>query len=459
MKKTILSFGLLLSLVACSEKKTVNYALLTGKIENVGTNIITINKEGQALKKEIVLQPSGTFIDTMTSNPGFYLVNVGRNRARVYLDYGNEINLTADNKDFYGSIEVSGKGAEITNYVRFKNKKIAELKGKSAVFYALEEVDFKNKVKSIRQTLSHIIDTFKGIKPEFKALEKRSLDYNYLLDLSRYASGYHSARVKNPDYKASKEFLAELDTININNEKEFKLSSEYRQLIINHYVSQIRDLERKESIDYMFAKVKVHSKIPNEYIKNELIFSGAEYAMIKLENFEEYYKIFIGASTNEKNNTKITEVYNNLSKLNKGKVSPKFVDYKKNTGGTLSLDDLKGKYIYIDLWATWCSPCLAQVPYLKKIEKAYQGKNIHFLSISIDKPKDYDKWKQMIIDKDLGGIQVIADNASKSQFAQDYFITAIPRFIVIDPEGKIIDKQAPLPSDPKLIELFNTLDL
>ncbi|MCG1037307.1 TlpA family protein disulfide reductase [Polaribacter sargassicola] len=459
MKKIILSFGLFLSLMACSEKTSIDYALLTGKIENIDTKVITINKEGQPLKKEIVVKPDGTFIDTIKTKPGFYLVNVGRNKALVYLDAGNKINLTVDNKDFYGSLKFSGEGSEITNYVKFKNKKIAELKGKSAEFYALEEVEFKKKVKNIRETLSNVIDTIKGIKPEFKALEKKGFDYNYLLDLSKYASGYHKARVNNPNYKASKEFLAEFDTLNLNNEVEFKRSSLYKQLVVNYYVNEIRDLSEKDSIDFMVAKVKVHSKIPNEYIKNELLFSGAEYAMIKIENFEEYYQTFISASTNESNNAKITAVYNKLSKLNRGQVSPKFFNYENNAGGTLSLDDLKGKYTYIDLWATWCAPCLAQVPFLKKIEKAYHGKNINFLSISIDNPKDHDKWKKMIADKDLGGIQVIADKSTKSQFAQEYFITSIPRFILIDPNGLIIDKKAPLPSNPELIELFNELNI
>ena len=78
----------------------------------------------------------------------------------------------------------------------------------------------------------------------------------------------------------------------------------------------------------MFAKVKVHVTIPNETIKNKLIFSGAKYGMVKTENFEEYYKIFMNASTNKENNAKLTEVYNKLSKINEGKPSPKFINYE-----------------------------------------------------------------------------------------------------------------------------------
>ena len=145
--------------------------------------------------------------------------------------------------------------------------------------------------------------------------------------------------------------------------------------------------------------------------------------------------------------------------LGKGKASPKFIAYENNAGGTTSLDDLKGKYVYVDVWATWCGPCKAEIPYLKKVEKAYHGKNIEFVSISIDQKKDYDKWKTMIKEKELGGIQLLADNDWKSEFVQNYKINGIPRFILIDPKGNIVTPDAPRPSNEKLKELFNSLNI
>jgi len=145
--------------------------------------------------------------------------------------------------------------------------------------------------------------------------------------------------------------------------------------------------------------------------------------------------------------------------LGKGKNSPKFMAYENNAGGKTSLDDLKGKYVYIDVWATWCGPCLAEIPYLKEVEKAYHGKNIEFVSLSIDEPKDYDKWKTMIKEKELGGIQLLADKAWQSEFVKNYRISGIPRFILIDPKGNIITPDAPRPSKKELKELFKSLSV
>jgi len=152
-------------------------------------------------------------------------------------------------------------------------------------------------------------------------------------------------------------------------------------------------------------------------------------------------------------------MHETLTRLGKGKVSPVFSNYENHKGGKTSLADLKGKYVYIDVWATWCAPCKAEIPSLKALEMEYVGKNIEFVSISVDKPEAYETWKNMVGAEQLGGIQLYADNNFESQFILDYGINAIPRFILIDTEGNIIDADAPRPSDPKLKELFTELGI
>ena len=134
------------------------------------------------------------------------------------------------------------------------------------------------------------------------------------------------------------------------------------------------------------------------------------------------------ASTPEDFTKKITEKQNKTSiALEKGKFDPNFValqkkemeiellqmkmefknkqaqlklnnapsttfDYVNFAGGKTKLEDLRGKYVYIDVWATWCGPCRGEIPFLAKVEEKYKGKNIAFVSISADEDKDFDKW-------------------------------------------------------------------
>jgi len=191
-------------------------------------------------------------------------------------------------------------------------------------------------------------------------------------------------------------------------------------------------------------------------IKNQLLYGDMQYLMGPNEKLDKMYTFFKDNSTNTENNEKMLEKYNSLIKLAAGEVSPTF-DYENFAGGNTKLSDLKGKYVYVDVWATWCGPCIGEIPSLKKVEKAYHDKNIEFVSISVDDMKDHKKWGEMIGEKELGGIQLFSDNSWKSKFVQDYKINGIPRFILIDPEGKIVSADAPRPSDDKLIEKFKAL--
>ena len=150
-----------------------------------------------------------------------------------------------------------------------------------------------------------------------------------------------------------------------------------------------------------------------------------------------------------------------MEKLQKGQPAPDFNDYEDYKGGTKSLKDFRGNFVYIDVWATWCQPCLAQIPYLKKLEKEFEGKNISFVSISTDDDrrskgsweKAHQKWKTMVKVKNLSGTQLWAGK-DKQRFSLEYMANTIPRFILIDPEGNMVNHSAMRPSNPGISDYF-----
>ncbi|MET2984955.1 TlpA family protein disulfide reductase [Aureibaculum conchae] len=147
-----------------------------------------------------------------------------------------------------------------------------------------------------------------------------------------------------------------------------------------------------------------------------------------------------------------------LAPIATGKPSPTF-NYPDTKGKLISLEDFKGKYVYVDVWATWCGPCIQEIPSLKKLHKEYEDKNLAIVSMSIDKMKDKEKWEKMVADKNLTGNQIMVDKEWESDFVRGYGITAIPRFILIGPDGNIINNNAPRPSDPALRKLFSELKI
>lgn len=148
-----------------------------------------------------------------------------------------------------------------------------------------------------------------------------------------------------------------------------------------------------------------------------------------------------------------------------GKPSPEFENYLDIAGGNKSLSSFKNKYVYIDVWATWCGPCIQQIPYLQTLEKEYHNKNIEFISISTDEARRNGgsweaaekKWRNFVKKKNMSGVQLWS--GKDYSFQQAYQINGIPRFILVDPKGNIVDANAPRPSDPNLKTLFTSLGI
>jgi thiol-disulfide isomerase/thioredoxin len=136
-----------------------------------------------------------------------------------------------------------------------------------------------------------------------------------------------------------------------------------------------------------------------------------------------------------------------LATFQKGSPSYNFA-YEDISGKKVSMNDLKGKVVLIDVWATWCGPCKVELPHLKKLEEEYKDKDVTFVSVSVDVEKDKEKWKKMVAKDQLGGIQLFA--SGWSEIAKYYDITGIPRFMVFDKEGKIVSSDSPRPSQPEL---------
>ncbi|WP_423818618.1 TlpA disulfide reductase family protein [Salinimicrobium sp. TIG7-5_MAKvit] len=154
----------------------------------------------------------------------------------------------------------------------------------------------------------------------------------------------------------------------------------------------------------------------------------------------------------------VKEKYRHLEGMLEGNPAPEIV-FQDIENKDITLTSFQGKYTYIDLWATWCGPCIKEIPSLQKLEKEYSDRNIQFVSVSIDEEKDLEKWKRFVREKNLTGHQLIADKFADSILATTFNIKNIPRFLLLDPEGKIVDASAPFPSDPELVALFKELNI
>lgn len=138
--------------------------------------------------------------------------------------------------------------------------------------------------------------------------------------------------------------------------------------------------------------------------------------------------------------------------LNVGDRCPEFI-YEDILGRKVSFQQFRGKYVVIDVWASWCYPCKQEYPRLKYWAEKFRDKNIVFVSLSCDTQEF--RWRNELCWGKMVGYQWwIAGNES-SMIA--FRITSVPRFILLDKKGRIMNLNLPKPSDPEFERILKNL--
>ncbi|WP_169472380.1 TlpA family protein disulfide reductase [Pedobacter hiemivivus] len=352
------------------------------------------------------------------------------------------------------------------------------------------------------KTFIHQINLFKAeatrkIKNKSnEALLKKDIDYFTRNMVEYYVSHYgrdslamatiqqiNSEQQSNPNYsslikEASKKlqtkvlsiserkFLNQfvLGSADLNDPELFKRSGSYREWIDSYIYNlnidrQFRYSSSEYENRYLLPLEAIYNKIPPGFIKNHLTYQYTLFALRMVTNpqkLDSLYSDFAGRRENSENKSEIDQVYHNLVLSRPNSLAPDFSYYDVNDK-LIRLNELRGKYVYIDLWATWCIPCKAEIPFLSRLVSNYSDKNITFLSLSLDKSSDKENWVNYVKNNKLDGIQVIADKDFNSDFIKKFNVASIPRFILIDPDGKIVFANAARPSDPALRSLLDQL--
>jgi len=114
-------------------------------------------------------------------------------------------------------------------------------------------------------------------------------------------------------------------------------------------------------------------------------------------------------------------------------------------GTTINMKGLKGKVVVLDFWATWCGPCIAEMPNMKKLYAEYKDKGVEFIGVSLDQPKEQgglDKLKEYVAKNDIQWPQYYQGNYWNSEFSKGWGINSIPCVFVVDADGKLYSVEA-----------------
>lgn len=240
---------------------------------------------------------------------------------------------------------------------------------------------------------------------------------------------------------------------------ESKYKDQLLQEVCKKYIyPQIKQIEYQDGINRDYTELFFSLDTCGIFNNSDKKYLLSQMLDFTEKNSEKEYERLAGVFFDRFKENHSKEVRDLAASNLKGNFS-KSSDLLRSINGESSLlKDLiqKGdsKLYYVDLWASWCGPCRAEIPTSLELRKEYEKKSITFLYISIDENEK--NWKRALIAEKMENIpeNFIFPFFEESSLRQKFNVSSIPRYLLFNNKGAIIDDNAPRPSAPKVNQYF-----
>ena len=446
MLRLLLAYSLAIILLSSSLAAQNNFHF-SGTIENPNSDSLTIIQYYPTTYHRFNLDENGSFSDSLRVEEGFYWLNDGEETTEIYLAPNNDLSVFIDAKKFDETLQFTGSLSNENNYLARKALWLESV-GKYAIYSAYaahKELDFLFYTDSLYQERVAYLNNDTTINASFRSLVVQDDKLEYQSALHNYQA-MHRYYTKNREFQKSDSFPESFIGLDLDNPKWINLSS-YRSALRSYYSQKVRDTGFKEGQDWSLECVEMMERnLKSKKVREVMAISDLD-RMTSSKQVDSVYFYLDKMLTRQDFKKMVLNAYQKVNKTAKGMPSPGFT-FKDRNDKKVSLDDFRGKIVYIDIWATWCGPCISEIPKLKEVTNHFKGKDVVFISICQD--DTHERWIKMLEDKELKGLQLYTDNKEDSFFT-DYSLNGIPRFILLDRAGVIVSPNAKRPSNPELI--------
>jgi len=364
----------------------------------------------------------------------------------LFLEPGDQLHIDADLLDLPQSLRFSGQGAA-------NNQFLAALRSRFPDYLRIDykdlEVDaFRKIIDQRRLELESFLDegcSQYQLTPDFITYYRAKITYEWAEQLVSYRIGYYMQNGRERpvlpiDYYDVLDQVELVDevAIGISHYQNFleynfdRLEDEAYERAQREQLSEEQDRDLLETYTrYNQAKRLLHGKVLYFLLAGEIV---SDFQWGHFDQGEQRLAEFRQDNPYPAYTEVVEEVVREASKLKPGQPAPDFTlnDLK---GQSVSLSDFKGQAVFLDFWASWCGPCIADLPHLAKIKQQTQNQKIVFLSISLD--ASVEQWRQAVEAHTLTGVHVHAPGGWQAAVAQLYQVRSIPSYFLVGPDGRM----------------------
>lgn len=445
MKKYNLLLSLVLPLFAGCADTTPTTFRIHGQLKDMGRQEVIMRYDGAASlvgdSRNIILHTdtAGKF-DTILplKQPEYYSIS----RNTLWLTPGDdlEVYITQNNRE----AQFKGKGAKANEYMKYRlfPKGGSYLEGGSNLKESFEAT--RTLIGELAAEREKQLDALTGVSADFKALERARIYADVINSYLCYSSYNRAYADKSAQEirEAEKEYLS---TVMPEMQEKAKYLNDERYL----NVAVVRDV-------LFYREDSLYAPIFNAYRPGdrcrELYESYGKVSALRhhpTQQLVDSLQRYISTMTQQDFAVELTQKVQQAARLLPGQPAPDFV-MTDTAGNRKMLSDFKGKPIYIDLWATWCGPCIQESPAFTALSTEYP--QIQFLQISRDEQRQ--SWLNYVSHKNSPLTQY---NSVDLQLVEGWQLFYIPRFILIDKDQVIVDAYAPRPSSEEIRKVLDKL--
>ncbi len=365
--------------------------------------------------------------------------------VKLFLEPGDQLHIDADLLDLPQSLRFSGQGAA-------NNQFLAALRSRFPDFLRINykdlEVDaFRKMIDQRRLEMTRFLDegcAQGGLTPAFVDYYRAEITYDWAKELVSYPRNYERQNGRENE-ALPKDYYDILDQVELVDETAIG-TSDYRTFLSRNFLrlwiewndqpatKQMATEERRNLFEiyvpYNHAKRTLHGKVLYFFLAGEIV-RDFQYGLFNIG--EQRWAEFLQDNPYPEYTEVVEEVVREASKVKPGQPAPDFT-LDDLQGQSVSLSDFRGQAVFLDFWASWCSPCIEAVPHLEEIKQRTQDQKVVFLNISLDPA---DEWHQAVDEHGLTGVHVHAPGGWQAAVAQLYQVRSIPSYFLVGPAGRL----------------------